>query len=249
MKKILVVIIVLFFFATPLWAAGVLEGGLVGVAAGTAVGGVVGAVIGGIGGLVLGGVKEVADEKVKKEEYTAQSSALQITNTELEYQNKNLMTSINAWQTDYDSRLGTIAEAGQEELKNRKENWGLTNATLASREQGGRTAQLLSQEAKKKIVSYAGEDMSLSSASAEQAVANAYSSVDTSSLSTLSSNKNYGLYELSLIDTMTTLRQNKKTLEDQIAINEEAILANKGTIKRYNKLKKDLFFYKYGGLV
>lgn len=249
MKKIISITIILLFIAIPIFASGIVEGGLGGGASGALlgflIGGPVGAIVGGIGGAAVGGtvggVKQKKEEEAQNEQYNVAIASLETENETLAAQNSSLTTALNTWGNQYKSALLTAQDEGEAELRARKENWGLTDANLAAQERGGITAQLISKQAKNRVISYAGEDMILNSGEVEKAVAKAFSSTDTSDLRGLD-NKNYGIYETELIATITSLQKSRRDLEDTIDLNKRAIATNEESIGRYEKLKKDFFF-------
>ena len=257
MKRILAFIGFALFVTAPAFCSGLFEGiaggagtgALIGSLIAPGIGTAIGAILGGFGGTVAGAITESNTEAATATNLDTAIATAQTDIKSLESQNNAISEALAGWEGQYQNNYNKSLESGEKQLSSLMESWGYTNAALGSQERGGITAGLLSQKQKDKVVAFAGEDLTLNSTDVKSAIDSAYDTTDEASrLSQISaiensSNKNFGTYEIDLIDTLKSYRQSVQSQQEQIDINKEAIENKKLAIENYKKQKSDLWLY------
>lgn len=200
-----------------------------------------GFLMGGIPGAVAGVAGETINQKNELAQIEQSLKNLDITQAELENKRSGYETYLASWQNSYDLSVESAKQNAQAQVNQLKDAWGLTNATLANRETSGRTAQLLSQQDKNRVIAYAGQDMRLTFDNIELGVADAFKT-DIGKLATLGNNNVFGIYERNLMDQMETLRQNRQTQQTNLNNTNLAIEQNRELQEQLKKDKRQNIF-------
>lgn len=213
-----------------------LAGGLPGVVAGLIIGGVVGT----MGGGAIGSISQKSQDTKDLAKNNARIGELELANRKI---NSELIAQDEAlalWQGDYDAMREKDTLTASAELESLKENWGITNATLATQNREGITARALSSKQKNNLLANFGDDMSLASdidARLDAFYGNEDNFLDSGRLSDLGKEnlgkikEGLGLYEQAIFDNAYSSRRDNRVLKESISINEESLQKNNENIE------------------
>lgn len=246
MKKTLAVIALILIIGTPfLYAAGAdqtafntaffsgmgggaLSGASIGALAGGVPGAIVGAIIGGvvgiIGGSAAGSFSQEAEDTRELAQIENDIDTVELNNEKIMKDLESQKLALGNWQNDFDAKIAELTDNTNSNIRQLKEAWGLTNATLSTQNRGGVTAQILSQRKKDDLVKYAGADMSISTDAVQNAIdfynnesnydENGHLTAEASNaLSDLTAG--YGLYEMNLHNKTMEELQKRVPLREQ----------------------------------
>lgn len=213
-----------------------LAGGLPGVVAGLIIGGVVGT----MGGGAIGSISQKSQDTKDLAKNNARIGELELANRKI---NSELIAQDEAlalWQGDYDAMREKDTLTASAELESLKENWGITNATLATQNREGITARALSSKQKNNLLANFGDDMSLASdidARLDAFYGNEDNFLSSGRLSDLGKEnlgkikEGLGLYEQAIFDNAYSSRRDNRVLKESISINEESLQKNNENIE------------------
>jgi len=301
MKRIFAIIALVLMIAGPLFAAGAGEsfwgyaaagaatGATAGGLAGAGIFSIPGAIFGAVAGFITGGIIGANVQNAKDDSTITENKndigQLELTNESIQAQNETKVQEISMleqelepqrialakWQDTYDTELALNQDTAEQGLKALKENWGISNAVLATQNREGATARLLSQEQKQRVITYAGEDMELNKdvVSDVRSIYEDESNFDAQGNITeegaqklVLRDSKYGVYDQQMSNLAIDLMQGRKSTQNQIsaiqgqigtknkeiALNEQALGLNDETIKELKKNNNKLASRRWGNM-